>query len=510
MAIVQTEYGAVEGSEEEGLSIFRGIPFAHPPTGSLRFRPPKPPQPWTDTLRAKEFGAPPPQLRSKIAPDLCEGISEDCLTVNVWTPGCGDAARPVMVWIYGGSFVMGSGSRDVCDGAKLAANGDVVVVSLNYRVGAFGFLYLTEVAGEEFASSCNAGLLDQIAALQWVKRNISAFGGDPENVTVFGVSAGGISISALLTMPAAKGLFHKAITQSGAANQVRSAASAATAARIFSRAAGARTVEELQALSMEEILEAQGKSLASSPKPDAFFGPVVDGTLIPEPPMHAIQNGRAAGVPLMTGTTLDEMRYWLIQDPAIANVDPARLAGALTKMLGGSPHALLEAYESRFPEATESQRRISILGDLNFTIPAIRMLEAYGQHQPNVWLYLFTWTSPAHDGMLGSPHAIEQPFVFGTLDSPFAKAFGVSGSECADLSRRVQDAWIAFARSGNPSHQGLPDWRAYSLETRSVMIFDTPCECSDDPHGDVRRAWDGVPFDGIRPPIGIRPVPVES
>ena len=506
MAIVQTECGAVEGLEENGLSMFKGIPFAQAPTGALRFRPPQPAQPWTDTLSAKKFGAPPPQVNADVAPSLNDGMSEDCLTVNVWSPGCDDAARPVMVWIYGGSFVMGANSRDVCDGAKLAENGDVVVVSLNYRVGALGFLHLDEVAGDDFSSSCNIGLLDQIAALEWVQRNIAAFGGDPNNVTVFGVSAGGISICALLTMPKARGLFHKAITQSGAANQVRSAASAATAGRLFRQAARAQTVEELQALSMEEILEAQKKALASSSKPDAFFGPVVDGTLIPEPPMHAIQNGRAANVPLMTGTTLDEMRYWLVTNPDVANVDPTRLSGAIAKMLGESAEGLMHAYDAQWPESTESQRRMSILGDLNFTIPAIRMLEAYGQHQSKVWLYLFEWASPAYDGILGAPHAIEQPFVFGTFESSFAETFGVSGPECVELSRQVQNAWIAFARHTDPSHDDLPDWPAYNTEKRSVMIFDTPCACKDDPHGQVRPQWDSVPFDGIRPPIGIRPV----
>ncbi|MDP7639103.1 MAG: carboxylesterase/lipase family protein [Candidatus Hydrogenedentes bacterium] len=510
MAIVQTEFGGIEGVEENGLSVFKGIPFAQPPTGSLRFRPPEPPQPWTGTFPATEFGAAPPQLAGESSGESGAGISEDCLTVNVWTPGCDATARPVMVWIYGGSFVMGSNSSDVSDGATLAANGDVVVVSLNYRVGAFGFLHLTDIAGEDFASSCNLGLLDQIAALQWVQQNISAFGGDSDNVTVFGVSAGGISISALLAMPAAKGLFHKAITQSGAANQVRSEASAATASRYVRKFAGARTLEDLQALSMEEILKAQKKALRTSPKPDAFFGPVVDGTLLPEPPLHAIRGGRSADVPLMTGTNLDEMRFWLTHSPEVAKPDPARLMRAVEKMLGGSADALVKAYESRFPEATETDRRISILSDLTFTIPAIRMLEAHEERQSKVWLYLFTWESPAYDGMLGSPHAIEQPFVFGTLESSFATTYGVNGAECLELSRRVQDAWIAFARHGDPSHDGLPSWPDYSHGARKVMVFDTQCECKDDPHGAVRPAWDAVPFDGIQPPVGVRPMPAEG
>ena len=212
----------------------------------------------------------------------------------------------------------------------------------------------------------------------------------------------------------------------------------------------------------------------------------------------------------MTGTNLDEMRFWLTHSPEVAKPDPARLMRAVEKMLGGSADALVKAYESRFPEATETDRRISILSDLTFTIPAIRMLEAHEERQSKVWLYLFTWESPAYDGMLGSPHAIEQPFVFGTLESSFASTYGVNGAECLELSRRVQDAWIAFARHGDPSHDGLPSWPDYSHGARKVMVFDTQCECKDDPHGAVRPAWDAVPFDGIQPPVGVRPMPAEG
>jgi len=510
MTTVKTDSGDVAGRNEGGLCVFKGIPFAEPPVGALRFRPPVPCSTWEGALNATEFGASPPQLRAELAPRLSEFMAEDCLTVNVWTPGCDAVSRPVMVWIYGGSFLIGSSSRDVCDGANLAANGDVVVVSMNYRVGALGFLHLEEVGGSEFAGSCNVGLLDQIAALEWVQRNVAAFGGDPDNVTVFGVSAGGISISALLAIPAARGLFRKAITQSGAANQTRSVASAATASRQFREAAGADSVNALQALSLEEVLDAQKRVLAASSKPDAFFGPVVDGTLIPEPPMHAIAAGRAADVPLMTGTTLDEMRYWLVTDPAVANIDAERLERALSKMLGKSAQGLLGAYEQSLPDSSDAERRMSILGDLNFTIPAIRMLEGHLPHQSKVWMYLFTWASPAHDGKLGSPHAIEQPFVFGTFDSLFAEAFEVAGPACAELSDQVQEAWVSFARHGDPSHEGLPNWPAYDLESRNVMVFDTPCSCVADPHAGVRGEWDAVPFDGLRPPIGIRPGHVDD
>ncbi|MFP6616971.1 MAG: carboxylesterase/lipase family protein [Candidatus Hydrogenedentota bacterium] len=506
MPIVDTKHGKIEGSSEDGLSVFRGIPYAMPPTGSRRFLPPQELESSINTCQAREFGSAAPQIRSKLAPEITENMSEDCLSLNVWSPGCDDQQRPVMVWIHGGSFLVGASKNGVSDGAQIAQRGDIVVVSINYRVGAFGFLHLADIAGADYVSSGNIGLLDQIAALKWVKENINHFGGNPDNVTVFGCSAGGISISALMAMPAAHGLFHRAITQSGA-SLARSAASASTAADLFMNQAGATNVEDLRAMSMEQMIDAQASSLASSPKPDVFFGPVVDGTALPEAPLHAIAEGRAMKIPLLTGTTLDEMRFWLLHSSEVVTIAPDKLMHVLTRLTGDRADSLLAAHKAHRPDADDSDISVAILGDISFTLPATRMMEAHSSQQPDSWMYLFAWPSPAVGGSLGTPHAIEQPFVFGTLDSPFAKVFLAGGEGLESLSTRVQDAWIAFAKAGDPNHPGLPHWPAYNADSRSVMRFDTECTTLSDPLGDIRRQWDGVPFDGISPPVGIRPSP---
>lgn len=509
MPIVKTHFGNVEGSKEKELSVFRGIPYAQPPIDSLRFLPPRPHEPWTGTRQTTKFGSPASQLPSDFSPGLSEGMSEDCLTLNVWTPACDEGRRPVMVWIHGGSFLVGASSWDVSDGALLAQRGGLVVVSINYRVGAFGFLHLAGLGDGELDQSGNNGLLDQIAALTWVRDNISQFGGDPGNVTVFGCSAGAISISALIAMPLAHGLFHKAIAQSGA-SIARSTESASAAAQAFMEHAGAMDLDALRALSVEEILSAQRKALATSPKPDVFFGPVVDGAAIPEPPLHAIAEGRAARVPLLIGTNLDEMRFWLLTNPAVVEVAPDRLMHVLHRMVGDRAEALMASHRAQSPEASEEDIRVAVLGDINFRMPAIRMAESHARHQPETWMYLFTWPSPCHNGLLGAAHAIEQPFVFGTLDSTFGRNFLGDVSDFTELSRMIQNAWIAFARNGSPNHDDLPIWPQYDGQRRSVMHLDTTCRVVDDTLGSIRQAWDGVPFDGITPPVGIRPRTVKT
>jgi len=504
MSTVDTTHGKIEGSNEDGLSVFRGVPYAKPPVGDLRFLPPVEPEPWTDTLVTKEFGPSAVQIPSKLAPEVSENMSEDCLSLNVWTQECDDKKKPVMVWIHGGSFLVGSSNNAVSNAARMTQRGDVVVVSINYRVGCFGFLNLAEIAGPDYATSGNIGLLDQIAALKWVRDNVESFGGDPTNVTVFGCSAGGISISALLTMPDAEGLFHRAITQSGNA-LARSAASATTATKIFMEKAGAATVEELCEKSTDELIAAQVESLASSAKPDVFFGPVVDGASLPEPPLHAIAEGRAMKVPILSGTTLDEMRFWLLSNPAVVTVPTDKLAHVVNRLTDGRAESVLDAYNAKYPNANEADLSVAVLSDMNFTLPAVRMVESHSKHQPDSWMYLFAWESPAQGGILGTPHAIEQPFVFGTLDSPFAKVWIGDGEGLAEFSDKVQDAWLAFAKNSNPSHAGIPEWKTYDTEDRHVMRLDTESTLESDPHGDIRNQWDGVPFDGIAPPVGVRP-----
>ncbi len=319
--VVETAYGRLQGSEENGVQVWKGVPFAAPPVGALRYRPPQPPAIWSGVREATAFGPTAPQLPSPLNNLFGREqqlSAEDCLYLNVWSPAADGAKRPVLFWIHGGAFTGGSGSTPWYDGASFARNGDVVVVTINYRLGLLGFLHLADLGGASFAATGNLGILDQVAALRWVKQNIAAFGGDPDNVTIFGESAGGMSVGTLLGTPSAQGLFHKAILQSGAAHTVRGREAATGIAREALKLleVDAGNVERLRELSVEQILAAQAKLAVSRASGGLFAQPVVDGEALPRPPLEAVANGVAAGVPLLLGTNLDEMKLFSALDPA--------------------------------------------------------------------------------------------------------------------------------------------------------------------------------------------------
>jgi para-nitrobenzyl esterase len=432
--------------------------------------------------------------------DLSGEMGEDCLTLNVWTPGVDGARRPVMVWIHGGSFVVGAARRAVTDGASLARNGDVVVVTLNYRLGALGWLHLDEFGGE-LDRSGNHGLLDQIAALEWVRDNIDRFGGDPENVTLFGESAGGISVSVLLTAPAARGLFHRAVAQSGAGNIVRSVDQAREVAHRFVRHAGVDDLAGLQRLSEEEILGAQEAAMNEG-NPDLAFGPVFGDPVVPRLPMEAIAEGDALDVPARRGTTLDEYRYWYLENVGLDTLRPEHLATRVQEMTERDPSAVFDAYRKGRPGLTEGEVAIAVIGDLAFRMPTIRLAEAWRRAGRDAWLYLVSWSSPVQGGKLGAPHAVEIPFVFGNLTVPNVPRLIGDGPGHGSLVAAMQGAWVAFARTGNPSHERLLGWPRYDTERRPTMLFDTPSRLVEDPYPDERQAWGDLPFDGIRPRVG--------
>jgi len=346
-SIVETRYGKIQGTQKDAVLVWKGIPFAQPPLGQLRFRAPQPLAGWTGVREATQCGAISPQASDGSFGTLPGPMSEDCLTLNIWSPGADDARRPVMVWIHGGSFVTGSGSTPWYNGTSFATQGDVVVVTINYRLGALGFLYLAEYAGEEYATSGNNGLLDQIAALTWVRENIAAFGGDPENVTIFGESAGAMSIGALLAMPAAHVLFKRAILQSGAAHRVNSNQIAANGTQSFLRELelGPHDMNRLLTTPIDTLLRAQG-TLPSSVQWRAF-SPVVDGVALPKRSIDAIADGSAAGVDVLVGTNLDEMKLFTLFDPRQQHVDTK----LLTTLFGDKADKILSLYEAQKDEA---------------------------------------------------------------------------------------------------------------------------------------------------------------
>jgi para-nitrobenzyl esterase len=507
--IVETLHGRVEGAREGELSVFRGIPYAASTAGQGRWRPPGAPQPWSGVRSAGRPGPTAPQSGGLIASLLgggAEPTSEDCLSLNVWSPGLDAGRRPVMVWIHGGGFTTGSGSLPVYDGASLARRGDVVVVSFNYRLGALGFLYLPELAREEGGASGNFGLLDQLAALAWVRDNIAAFGGDPQRVTLFGQSAGAMSAAALLGAPRARGLFQRVILQSGAARNVHLPETAERVRDAFLDEAGLGSggLAALRELPLPALLEAQARSAERLRRelPDPPFQPVVDGALLPRPPLEAIAAGAAAGLPLLIGTTRDEWRFYGLRDPKARQLDAEGLLRRLRRGLPGVDGAgrglaerVVEAYrDARAGRASTDPRELwfAIQTDRWFRTPATKLAEQQAAHQPATHAYLFTWRSPALDGALGACHALDLPFVFGSLADRRIRPLVGAGPRACELSQRMQDAWLRFAHGGAPGHAGLPEWPAYEARRRATLMLGEECVVVEAPEERERAFWDEI------------------
>ncbi len=500
--VVETAQGRLRGAHEGGLEVFRGIPYARPPLGPLRFAAPEPPEPWSGIRDALAFGPTAlqrPGMLTRMLGFSAES-SEDCLSLNVWTPAADAGRRPVLVWVHGGSFTGGSGSMPVYDGAALAARGDVVVVTLNYRLGALGFISLPG----EAPGATNRGLLDQLAALRWVRDNAAAFGGDPERVTVFGESAGAMALGALLSAPAARGLFRGAILQSGGADNVFDRADAERVSHLFFEALGtpADARDALAALPVEKLLEAQDRCVAELWQRERrmAFQPVVDGTLLPRPPLEAVASGDAAHLRLLVGTNLDEQALWAPGDPKLAELDEAALLRRLGRVLPGRDAAGREQAERVVAVYREARRGrasvaprdlwLAIETDRVFRAPAMHLAASQARHQPDTWAYLFTWKSPALDGALGACHALELPFVFGTADRGALATIVGTSSGRERLGAAMQDAWLAFARGEELTHPEHGDWPRYDAERRATRILGAECRVEEAPFERERRFWD--------------------
>jgi para-nitrobenzyl esterase len=508
--IAQTEQGKVEGIEKLGCLQFRGIPFAAPPVGPLRWKPPQPPASWDGIRDATEFGPICPQNLGTMeqlggARRPVNPMDEDCLTLNVFTPAVDEAKRPVMLWIHGGAFSTGSGRIPWYSGHNFARDG-VVVVTINYRVSAFGFLFLETLFGDEFRGSGTAGTHDQVASLGWVRENIANFGGDPDNVTIFGESAGGMSVGTLLAAPSAKGLFHKAIPQSGASHASHAAEVAERVGRRFCAETGVKVgdADALRSLTVDQILDGIDRlgQIMAADNTELFgddhagftmpFQPVFGGDLLPKFPIDAVRDGSGGGVSTLVGTTLEEWKLFTLMlpgdGPRVRAVRPLRNQ---CEQAGRSVDELITEYEKRLDEPSEIDLRNAVETDRIFRIPAIRLAEAQVDNDTSTWMYRFDWKTPAFGGRMGACHALEIPFMFDNLEAPGADVF-TGGAAPPQLATSMHAAWVAFAKNGDPNTDPLPEWPRYDADRRATMLFDTECTVADDPDGDLRRVWDGL------------------
>lgn len=489
MIIAETTSGPVEGREKDGVLLFAGIPYAAPPTGTRRFRAAEPVEPWREVRPAKRFGPAAPQVPTGgLTSSTAVRWDEDCLFLNVTTPALDDGRRPVLFWIHGGGYRTGQGAVPWYNGARFASHGDLVVVSINYRLGALGFTDLSAF-GADYATSGANGILDQITALRWVRDNIARFGGDPGRITIAGESAGAFSVCTLLASPLADGLFRGAIAQSGGAYHTLPPAAGRTVAQRLLAELEVEDPEGLQGLPPEAILEAQGRisndigegagTLETFGVAVPPFYPVEGNPVVPVTPQRAIADGASRGVPLLTGTNRHETTLW-----GYGEVDAARLE-RIAERYGAA--SALAAYRRNRPNASPGELLIAFTTDHMFRIPALRLLEARAATAaaPS-WLYWFCWESRAFEGRLGATHALEIPFAFDNLDRPGVDVFLGPGDRPQDLAQAMHQAWIAFVRDQDPG------WEAYDLERRPTMKFDTTCELVMDPDGDEREAWQGL------------------
>ena len=487
---VDTDRGRLRGTAREGHVAFRGVPFAAPPAGDRRFLAPQPVAPWAGVREATTPGNAAPQdpfvprsFRAR------QPASEDCLHLDVYTPAADGGKRPVLFWVHGGGFSHGSGSQPHYDGGPLAERGDVVVVSTNYRLGALGYLYLGGHGGAGWGAAANAGQLDQVAALRWVHDNIAAFGGDPANVTIFGQSAGAVAVHTLLAMPAADGLVAKAIAQSGTAARLGGTAAATAVTDRFLARLGIPpdAPEAVRTAPVDAMLQAQGARGA--------LAPVVDGDTLPRRPVEAVRDGAARTIPLLVGTTRDEHKLYVTDRSPIDGAELRRqVAGFLPRRAADRVEDVIDTYRRSRRErglpAADHDIVDAVATASRFGVPADRLCDDQHAHQPRTFRYRFDAESPARGGTLGACHGLEIPFVFGTIGRTGDDRLTGDDEAAHRLSHVMMDAWVAFARHGDPAHDGTGPWPPHDPHRRPTMAFGPDTGVEDAPFAEERLLWD--------------------
>jgi para-nitrobenzyl esterase len=505
--VARTDAGRLRGVWTDGVAAFKGVPYAAPPVGPARFRPAEPPEPWDGLRNCATPGPVCPQVPVSTPRYAVDGPrDEDCLSLNVWTPNVDRERRPVVVFLHGGGYWAGAGSVAVYDGAAYARAG-AVCVTLNYRLGAFGFLYLDELFGD-LAHTGNLGVLDVVRALEWVRDNIAGFGGDPDRVLVTGSSAGGISVSALMAMDGARGLMRRAAPVSCAAGRARDPETATATARIVIEHLGVRPgdTEALLALPADRLVPDAaliGKIAAAGG--DLGFGPVVDGDVLRSDPLTAVAAGSAAGVDLLIGTTADELggrhtsvlgaeEALALDDIPLPRPAPEALDLRAVVPAGASAERVAELYRDELRAAGRPAEPLDVAlaarGDLLMTVPTLDFAAAHAPHAPT-FVFRFAWPSPGHGGALGAFHGLATPFSFGNLDDPLWRE-ALGDAPPRTLADDVLGAMVAFAGTGDPGHAGLPAWPRWTPEDRATMTFDLPSHLHLDPRGAHLRALRGA------------------
>ncbi len=495
--IANTKYGKIRGIAKGSVKVFKGVPYGASTAGANRFMPPQPPAPWSDVRDTVAYGNRSPQsdaagfMEEEVVSLDHSPMSEDCLRLNLWTAGLKDGKkRPVMVWFHGGGFSGGSGGNVRYDGTSLAKKHDVVLVTVNHRLNAFGFLYLAKLGGEKYADSGNAGMLDIVAALDWVRDNIAEFGGDPDRVTIFGQSGGGGKVTTAMAMPQAAGRFHRVIAESGLALKAITPDEASdVASRIMAQLKlQPDQMDQLQQVPYQQILAA----MAALGPAGNRFGPVLDhrNLVSGNGPFDPVAPSLSANVPMILGSTLTEITF--MNATPLDPIDDATLRGDLKRTLrvdDAEIEKLIALYKRDFPQAGNTRLFQLIATDnwLTANVALVAERKAALGKAP-AYVYHFEKPTPVHEGKLGVPHTVEITYVFDNLDVPTENAITGTGKDRYPMADKMSRAWTQFARTGDPNVSGLPHWRPYSASDRAVMIFNDQCKLVVDPNPEERIA----------------------
>jgi para-nitrobenzyl esterase len=513
---VTTSAGRLRGYIDNSVQVFKGVPYGASTAGANRFLPPQKPQPWTGVRDAFEWGGRPPQFvggepEEMLPTDPREPQSEDCLVLNVWTPKPGSGKRPVMVWFHGGGFASGSGSYSIYSGQELARKHDVVSISVNHRLNIIGYLYLANFGGK-WAEASNVGMLDNVRALEWIKENIAAFGGDPGNVTIFGQSGGAGKVSTLMAMPAAKGLFHRAIAQSGAALTATPAAQAMKTTELVLQRLNIKPdqLDQLQTRPLQEILDVMrppAGARGGGPGGGGLnFGPVLDGKSLPANQFDPTAPALSASVPFLTGTTATEVTFFS-PDARLHQIDDAELHNRVKTSIRGSDadaDRVIALYRKNQPGRDNIDLFLRLDTDNSFFRQGVETQaeRKAAQNGAPVYMYRFEYYSPVREGRLKAMHCMEIPFVFDNLEA--GKVYTGISAAAQRIADEMSAAWVAFARTGNPSHKGIPQWTPFNADQRPTMVFGTGNQARlvNDPGREERLALKALRDAGTRSSAG--------